>query len=125
MTGKSYVFSKTSQMASLGAIPTIAYYTKQPNPWPNSPASQVVNYSCCLLVKGICRQLKATRTLVDVWQASETSHSKSSPNVFQHQYLPELLVNVYGYHLMVKSLTLCCVCGRWLFSNLVTFLFLT
>ena len=75
----------------------------------------------CLLVKGICSHLKATRALVDVWQASETSHSKSSQGNFQHQYLPELLFNVYGYHLMVKSMIWCCVHGKWLFSNLVTY----
>ena len=75
----------------------------------------------CLLVKGICSYLKATRTLVDVWQASETSHSKSSPGNFQHQYLAELLVNVYSYCLMVKSGSCCCVHGNRLLSNLVTY----
>ena len=38
---------------------------------------------------------------MDILQASETSHSKSSLVNFQHQYLPELLVNVYSYRLMV------------------------
>ena len=46
-----------------------------------------------------------TQALVDVWQASETSHSKSSLSYFQHQYLPELLVNVYSYPLVVKSVS--------------------
>ena len=32
----------------------------------------------------------------------------------------ELLVNVYNYCLMVKSVSCCCVRGRWHFSNLVT-----
>ena len=36
----------------------------------------------CLLAKGICSHLKATRTLVDVWQASETSHSKAARATF-------------------------------------------
>ena len=39
------VFTKTSQMASSGAIFTSTYHTKQLNPWPNTPASRVVNYS--------------------------------------------------------------------------------
>ena len=45
MTGKGYVFTKTSQMASIGAVFTSTYHTKQLNPWPNSSASRVVNYS--------------------------------------------------------------------------------
>ena len=43
---------------------------------------------------------------MDVRQSSETSYSKSSLGKFQHQYLAELLVNVYSDRLMVKSMTL-------------------
>ena len=89
-------------MASICAIFTSTYRTKQLNPWPNSSASHVANYSWLLLAKGMCSHLKVTWALMDIWQASETSHSKSSPGNFQHQYLPELLVNVYSYRLMVK-----------------------
>ena len=78
----------------------------------------------CVLVKRICSHVKVTRALVDVWQASETSHSKSNLGNFQHQYLPKLLVNVCSCRLMMKSVSWCCVHGRWLFSNLVTFLVL-
>ena len=81
---------------------------------------QSVNYSQLSACQGICSHLKATRTLMDVWQTSETSYSKSSPANFQHQYLVELLVNVYSYCLMVKSVSCCCVRGSWLFSDLVT-----
>ena len=45
MAGKGYVFTKTSQMASIDAIFISTYHTKQLNPWPNSLASRVVNYS--------------------------------------------------------------------------------
>ena len=45
VASKGYVFIKTSQMASIGAIFTSTYHTKQLNPWPNSSASRVVNYS--------------------------------------------------------------------------------
>ena len=41
--------------------------------------------------------LKTTWALIDIWKASETSHSKSSLSKLQYQYLPELLVNVYSY----------------------------
>ena len=42
VAGKGYVFTTTSQMASIGVIFTSTY---QLNPWPNSSASHVVNYS--------------------------------------------------------------------------------
>ena len=45
VAGKGYVFTKTSQMASIGVIFTSTYNTKQLNPWPNSSASRVVNCS--------------------------------------------------------------------------------
>ena len=45
VVGKGYVFTKISQMASVGAIFTSTYHTKQLNPWPNSSASRVVNHS--------------------------------------------------------------------------------
>ena len=45
VVGKGYIFTKTNQMASIGAIFTSTYKTKQLNPWPNSSASRVVNYS--------------------------------------------------------------------------------
>ena len=61
--------------------------------------------------------------LMDISQALETSHSKSSLDSFQYQYLPELLVNVYRYHLiMVKTVSYCYVHESWLLSNPVTFL---
>ena len=33
-------------------------------------------------------------------------------------YMSELFVNVCGCHVMVKSVSCCCVGERWLFSNL-------
>ena len=45
VAGKAYVFTKASQMASIGAIFTSTYHTKQVNPWSNSSASCVVNFS--------------------------------------------------------------------------------
>ena len=45
VVGKGYVLTKTNQMASIGVIFTSTYHTKQLNPWPNSSASRVVNYS--------------------------------------------------------------------------------
>ena len=45
MAGKGHVFTKNSQMASIGAIFTSTYHIKQLNPWLNSSASRVMNYS--------------------------------------------------------------------------------
>ena len=45
VAGKGYVFTKTSQMASIGAIFTSTYHTKQLTTWPNSSARCVMNYS--------------------------------------------------------------------------------
>ena len=44
VVGKGYVFTKTSHMASIGAIFTSIYHTKQLKPWPNQSASRVVSY---------------------------------------------------------------------------------
>ena len=45
VVGKGYVNTKSSQTVSIGAIFTFMYNTKQLNPWPNSSASRIVNYS--------------------------------------------------------------------------------
>ena len=45
---------------------------------------------------------------------------QTQPGQISVQYLPELLVNVCSYHLMVKSVSRSCVNGRWIFSNPVT-----
>ena len=39
------VSTKATQMASIGAIFTSSYHTKQLNPWQNSSAGRMVNYS--------------------------------------------------------------------------------
>ena len=73
-----------------------------------------------LLIKGRWSHLNHTLALTDVWQASETSHSKSSLCNVQHQYLHELLFNVYSYCVILKIVP-CRLCGRWLISNLVIY----
>ena len=104
-------------MASIGVIFTSTYHTKQLNPWPNSSASRVVNYSQLSTCQGDMQPFEGD----PYTHGRLTSPSKGSPGNFQHQYLAELLVNVYSYCLMVKSVFCCCVRGSQLFSNLVTF----
>ena len=117
VVGKGYVFTITTQMASIGAIFTSMYHTKQLSSWPNSSASRVLDYSRLSACQGDMQPFEGNSSTCGCL----TSHSKSSPGNFQHQYLPKLLVNVYSYHLMVKSVSCCCVCGSWLFSNPVTY----
>ena len=116
---KGYVFTKTSQMACIGVIFTSTYHTKQLNPWPrpNSSASHVVNYSQLSACQGDMQPFEGD----PYTRGRLTSHSKSSLGNFQHQYLAELLVNVYSYCLMVKSVSCYCVRGSRLFSDLVTY----
>ena len=90
VVGKGYVNIKNSLITSIGTIFTSTYHSKQLKPWPSSSASRVVNYSQLPACQGIWTHLKATWALIDVQRASETSHSKSTPGNFQHQYLPEL-----------------------------------
>ena len=117
VAGKGCIFTKTSQMASIGVIFTSTHHTKQLNPWPNSSASRVVNYSQLSACQGDMQPFEG-----DLYTHERlTSLRKSSLGNFQHQYLAELLVNMYSYRLMVKSVSCCCVCGSWLFSDLVTY----
>ena len=74
----------------------------------------------CLLVKERWSHLKTTWALMEIGQASETSYSKSRLGNFHHQYLPEFLVYVYRYCLMVKSVFWYCVHGRQTFTNPAT-----
>ena len=52
------VNSENNQMASIGPIFTSTYHTKQLNPWPNSSASCVVNYSWLSARQGEMEPLK-------------------------------------------------------------------
>ena len=52
MAGKGYMFTKNSQMTSIGAIFTSTCHTKQLNPWSDSSASHVVNHSQLTVYKG-------------------------------------------------------------------------
>ena len=115
VAGKGYIFIKTSQMASIGVIFTSTYRTKQLNPWPNSSASHVVNYSQLSACQGDIQPFEG-----DPYTRGRLTslRNKSSSGNFQHQYLAEFLVNVYNYCLMVKSVSCYCVRGSRLFSNL-------
>ena len=69
--GKGYGNIENSQMASIGAIFTSKYQTKQLKPWPTHQPVMELSTASCLLVKGRRSHLKNTRALVDFRQASE------------------------------------------------------
>ena len=121
VAGKSYVFTKTGQMAPIGVIFTSINHTEQLNPWPNSSASRLVNYSRLSACQGDMQPFEGDPYTRGHLTSLKNKLSKSSPGNFQHQYLAELLVNMYSYCLMVKSVSCCCVRGSRLFSDLVTF----
>ena len=100
---------------------SIASYMYVMHEWIKGLSAMLTLIYSYVLVKWRWSHLKTTWALVDVWQAWKTSHSKNRLDNFQQQYLPELLVNMYSYHLMVKSVSCCCEHGSWIFSNLVTY----
>ena len=58
VVGKGYINTENSQVASIGAIFTSTYHTKQLNPWPNSSASCVVYYSQLSACQGKMEQFE-------------------------------------------------------------------
>ena len=100
-------------MMSISTIFTSTYHTKQLNLWPNSSTSGVVNYSQLSACPGEMEPFKDHLGTCGFL----ISLSRSNLGNFHHQYLSKLLVNVYSYQLMVKSVSCCCVQGSWLFSD--------
>ena len=122
VAGKGYVFTKTSQMASIGVVFTSTYHTKQlnpwPNPWQNSSASHVVNYSQLSACQGDMQPFEGDPyTLGRLKSLRNKPQQKHPGKLSTHQYLAELLVNVYSYCLMVK-VCLAIVCVEAVFSQI-------
>ena len=101
-------------MASIGVIFTSTYHTKQLNPLPNSSASYVVNYSWLSVCEGDMEPFEGDLNTRGHLTSLRNKPQQKQPGQvnFQHQYLAELLVNVYKYHLMVESVSCCCAHGR-------------
>ena len=94
MAGKDYVFTKISQMASIGVIFTFTYHTKQLNPWPNSSTSRVVNYSQLSVCQADMQPFGGDPYTRGRLTSLRNKPQQKQPGNFQHQYLAELLVNV-------------------------------
>ena len=87
------------------------------NPWQNSSASHVLNYSWLSACQGGMEPFEdhlsthgCLTSLINKPQQKQPGQ-RSAPN------LAELLDNVYSCHVMVKNVSCCCVCGSQLFSN--------
>ena len=121
VTGKSYVFTKTHQMASIGAIFTSTSHKAA------KFMAKLISQSYSELQPTVClpRDMQPFEgnpsTHGHLTSLRNESQQNSSGN-FQHQYLPELLINIYNHHLMVKSVSCYCVRGSRLFSNPVTYI---
>ena len=111
VAGKGYVFTKTSQMTSNCANFTSTYHTKQLNPWPNSSASRVVNLSRLSASKGDMQPLEGDPNthgcLTSLRNKPCTAKQQNGLGNFQHQYLPELLVNACVQLSFVSCYHLC------------------
>ena len=114
-------------MVSIGAIINSKYHTKQINPLTNSPASHVIIYSClsvCLSREdgAIERPPKHQQTSDKPQKQATAKAARAIFGTNTYLQLPELLVNVYSYQVMVKGVSCCCMCGRLLLSNPVIFI---
>ena len=115
------MFTKNSQMVSIGAIFTSTYHRKQLNPRPNSSASVVVNYSQLSACQGDMEPLEGYQSTCGHLTSLKNQPQQKQPGQLSASYLPELLVDVYSYRLFVKSVSCCCVRGSWVFSDLVRY----
>ena len=102
---------KTAKWYPFCAFFTSTYHTKHLNPWPSSSASYVVNYNWLSACQGEMEPFD---------KPQKQATAKAAWATFSTNIWLNLLVNVYSYHLMVKSVSCCYVRGRRLFSNPVT-----
>ena len=89
-------------MAFTGAIFTSTYHINQLNPWPNSLASCVVNYSQPSACQGEMEPFEDHLSTCGRLTSIRNKPQQKQLGNFQHHYLPQLLVNVYSYCLMLK-----------------------
>ena len=76
-------------MASIGAIITSTYYTKQLNPRLNSSPRRLVNYS----QENKTQQILGNKPQQKNQATAKASHSKRILGNFYHQYVADLLAS--------------------------------
>ena len=88
--------------------------------------AKLISQLCGELQPAVCLSRKDGA----IWRSPKQSWMSDKPQkqttaktawaTFSTKYLSELLVSLFSYCVMVKSVSCCCVCGRWIFSNTVT-----
>ena len=84
---RGYVFTKNSQMASIGAIFTSTHHTRQLNPCQNSSANRMVNYSQPSAYQGEMEPFEDCPSTSGCLTSLKNKPQQKQPNTFQHQYL--------------------------------------
>ena len=82
VAGKGCIHTENSQIASIGAISTSTYHTKQLNAYPTSSASVFVNYSWLLACPRKIELVKDHPNTHGHLTSSETSHRKNILGTF-------------------------------------------
>ena len=93
------------------------------NPFPTSPASRVVIYSWLAAFPVEMEPFKDHSRTRGHLIGLRNKPQQNQPGQLSAQvvkYLPEMLVNVYSYRVMEKSVSCCCVRGGRVISNPVT-----
>ena len=121
VAGKGYVFTKISQMASIGVIFTSTYHTKQLNPWPNSSASRMVNYSQLSACQGDMQPFEG-----DPYTSGRLTSLKNKPQQKQPGQLsasiPGLIVSQRVQLLLDGEVCLAVVCVEACFSQIWSYM---
>ena len=115
VAGKDYIFTKNSQMAFIGVIFPSTYHK--------------VAKSTAKLTSQLCGDLQPAGCLSPgdgpsqhSWTSDRTQKNKPQQKQLGQlsALLADMLASVYSYHVMVKSISFCCVRGRRVISNPVT-----
>ena len=91
---KGYVFTITSQIASIGAHFHLSISHKAAKSMAILITSRMVNYSWLSASQRNIQPFEGDTSTRGRLSSLRNSHSKSSPGYFQHQHLLDLLVNV-------------------------------
>ena len=120
--GKGYEFTKTSQMASIGTIFTSTYHTKQLNPWSNSSASRVVNYSRLSACQGDMESFEGDPSTHGHLTSLRNKPQQKQPGQLSASILAEIVSQCVQLLFDGEvAISCCCVCGSQFFSNSITF----
>ena len=82
-------------MTSIGTIFTSTYHTKKLNPWLTHQWSFIASWGD--------RPFKDHLSTHGCLTSLRNQPEQMQPGQFHHQYLPELLINIYSYHVILSN----------------------